>query len=94
MLWNSGFLLVRDWHCMRGGQRLRTVTFLLRYASVPDQLHQEGNERMNGETKKAVTYSAVMLGVALALGAVIGNDKTRNVIVDKSRDLFSNLQKN
>jgi adenylate kinase len=49
---------------------------------------------MNGETRKAVTYGAVMLGVALALGAVIGNDKTRNVIVDKSKDLFSNLQKN
>ncbi|MGB9024311.1 MAG: hypothetical protein WCC94_12885 [Candidatus Bathyarchaeia archaeon] len=49
---------------------------------------------MNGETKKAVTYGAVMLGVALALGAVIGNDKTRSAIVDKSKGLFSNLQKN
>jgi len=71
-----------------------TVMFLSRCTNVPYQLHQEGNEEMNGETKKAVTYGAVMLGVALALGAVIGNDKTRSAIVDKSKDLFSNLQKN
>jgi hypothetical protein len=45
---------------------------------------------MNGETRKSIALSAVALGVGVALGAVLGNDKTRKSLVDNGKDWFKN----
>jgi hypothetical protein len=48
---------------------------------------------MNGETRKSVALSALALGVGVALGAVLGNDKTRKSLVDKGNNWFNNHRK-
>jgi hypothetical protein len=45
---------------------------------------------MNGETRKSIALSAVALGVGVALGAVLGNDKTRKSLVDNGKTFFNN----
>lgn len=48
---------------------------------------------MNGETKKAIALSAVVLCVGVALGAVIGNDNTRKGLVERGKGWFNNRRK-
>ena len=48
---------------------------------------------MNGNTKKNLALGALVLGVGLAIGAVIGNDKTRNGLVEKGKGWFNNQRK-
>lgn len=48
---------------------------------------------MNGNTKKNLALGALVLGVGLALGAAIGNEKTRNGLVEKGKSWFSNQRK-
>ncbi len=45
---------------------------------------------MNGEAKKDVALGVIALGVGVALGAVLGNDRTRKSLVDKSKNWFNN----
>jgi hypothetical protein len=40
---------------------------------------------MNGGSKREIAFSALALGVGVALGAVIGNDATRKSLVDKGK---------
>jgi hypothetical protein len=44
---------------------------------------------MNGETKRAFALGAIALSVGVALGAVLGNDKTRKSLVDKGKNWFN-----
>ena len=43
---------------------------------------------MNGDTKKNLALGTVALGVGVAIGAVLGNDKTRQSFVDRSKGFF------
>lgn len=45
---------------------------------------------MNGDTKKNIAFGVLALGVGVAVGAVLGNDRTRKSLVDKSKNLFNN----
>lgn len=44
---------------------------------------------MNGEAKKDVALGVIALGVGVALGAVLGNDRTRKSLADKSKNWFN-----
>jgi len=48
---------------------------------------------MNGETKRAVALGILVLGVGVALGAVIGNDKTRVGLVEKGKSWINNRKR-
>ena len=48
---------------------------------------------MNGEAKRELALGVVALGVGVALGAVLGNDKTRKSPVDKGKNWFNNRKK-
>jgi len=48
---------------------------------------------MNGETKKAIALSALVLGVGLTLGAVIGNDNTRKTLFERGKGWLNNRRK-
>ena len=48
---------------------------------------------MDSSTKKNLALGALVLGVGLAFGAVIGNDKTRNGLVEKGKGWFNNQRK-
>jgi len=45
---------------------------------------------MNGNTKRDIALGAIALGVGVALGAVLGNERTRNSIVDKGKNWLNN----
>jgi hypothetical protein len=45
---------------------------------------------MNGEAKKDVALGAIALGLGVALGAVLGNEKTRKSLVDNGKNLLNN----
>jgi len=45
---------------------------------------------MNGEAKKDVALGAMALGLGVALGAILGNEKTRKTLVDNGKNLFNN----
>jgi hypothetical protein len=47
---------------------------------------------MNGDAKRNVALGVIALGIGAALGAVLGNDKTRKSITDRSKNWFSNLR--
>lgn len=49
---------------------------------------------MNGETKKEIALGVIALGVGVALGAVLGNEQTRNSLVDKGKNWFNNRRQN
>lgn len=50
-----------------------------------------GRERgaMNGETKKEIALGVIALGVGVALGAVLGNEQTKNSLIDKGKNWFN-----
>jgi hypothetical protein len=50
-------------------------------------------KHMNGQTRSAIAM-AVVLGVGVALGAVIGNDKSRSMLTERSRGLLNGQRKN
>jgi len=56
------------------------------------KLRRRERKTMNGDTRKEIAFSAIALGVGVALGAVFGNDRTRKSIVDNSKTLFSNYR--
>ena len=45
---------------------------------------------MNGDAKKDIALGAIALGVGVALGAVLGNDRTRKSLVDNGKNWLSN----
>ena len=45
---------------------------------------------MNGEVKKDILLGAIALGVGAALGAVLGNDRTRRSLVDSGKKWLKN----
>ena len=45
---------------------------------------------MNGNTKKDLALGALALGVGVALGAVLSNDRTRKSLVDTSKTWLNN----
>jgi hypothetical protein len=47
---------------------------------------------MNGDAKRSIALGVIALGVGAALGAVLGNDKTRKSIADKGKNWLSNLR--
>jgi len=49
---------------------------------------------MNGNTKKHLALGAIALGVGVAVGAVLGNDRTRKSLVDKGKNWFNNHRQN
>jgi hypothetical protein len=44
---------------------------------------------MNGDTKKNLALGAIALGVGVALGAVLGNDKTRQSFVQRGKGFLN-----
>lgn len=54
--------------------------------------HEErrDSKAMNGEGKKDIALGAIALGLGVALGAVLGNEKTRRSLVDNGRNLLNN----
>ena len=44
---------------------------------------------MNGDAKKNLALGALALGVGVALGAVLGNDKTRQSFVERGKGFLS-----
>ena len=71
------------------------IMFLLRYTIVPIQsLSQEGEETVNGESKRDIALGALALGVGVALGAVLGNDTTRKTLVDKGKNWIKDYRQN
>jgi hypothetical protein len=57
-------------------------------------LSQEGEETVNGESKREIAISALALGVGVALGAVLGNDTTRKTLVDKGKNWIKDYRQN
>lgn len=45
---------------------------------------------MNGEMKKDIALGVIVLGVGVALGAILGNDGTRKSLVDKGKSWLNN----
>lgn len=65
--------------------------FLLWDASVSDgNKERRDRKAMNGDAKKDVALGAMALGLGVALGAILGNEKTRKSLVDNGKNLFNN----
>lgn len=60
----------------------------------PDNSNGRERGNMNGETKKEIALGVIALGVGVALGAVLGNEQTRNSLVDKGKNWFNNRRQN
>jgi thiamine biosynthesis lipoprotein ApbE len=45
---------------------------------------------MNGNTKKELALGAIALGFGVALGAVLGNERTRKSIVETGKNWLNN----
>ena len=52
------------------------------------------NGTMNGESKREIAFSALALGLGVALGAVLGNDTTRKSLVDKGKNWINAYRQN
>jgi hypothetical protein len=69
--------------------------FLSWYVNVPpSQGHRRERMTMNGEDRKGIALGAIALGVGVALGAVLANEKTRKTLVDKGKGWLGNIRQN
>jgi len=67
--------------------------FLSWYVNVPFSYgHRREREAMNGDDRKDIALGAIALGVGVALGAVLANEKTRKTLVDKGKGWLSNFR--
>jgi hypothetical protein len=69
--------------------------FISWYVNVPNSYgHRRERTAMNGEDRKDIALGAIALGVGVALGAVLANEKTRKTLVDKGKGWLSNIRQN
>jgi hypothetical protein len=69
--------------------------FLSWNVDVPSSyIHRRERTAMNGDTKKNIALGAIALGVGVALGAVLGNDRTRKSLADRGKNWLNNHRQN